>query len=542
MKQTIILAMTAVLVFSLLPSQILAQNKSNLIQPRWATSSPDETLRFNMTVKWGNVEGGPTTPEATKYNGSISATLNSTQTDIRLINTIRFEHHTNRRDRVTSKANPVSWQSVIYRQWDGVRVAVSANASDTIAVNLSSQAQQITILKTARELYDLNQPLVVAVPGTSHELVITVPHGNLTMSQDQGTPPTGILLADSRENITSKIKFSATKEDWTINKLRIKLNTAANESDVSQIRIVYPGGEAIGVLSTSGGESYVNFIGLNWLIEKNTSETLTIYANLGPIDPNTDATGHEIKLGVDYNDGFEAISHSSMRVLTSIGSADVFGNAMYLRKTKPTVNVTQYNGTLINGELDIFKFNITADAKGDVPLKKFTFAININDYTTTTPFVLTNWKIYDGTTALAAEWSNGSTTAASTIETGADLPLTNGNGVLMVEPNSETTVTADTTKTFTLKATISNAAIYDSLAVNLKSSNDSAILTGGLADHATELVKLDDGAITSTVDFLWSDKAKGVYHTDTYQNIYKDWTNGYLLEIPASSWTWTWPS
>ena len=91
---------------------------------------------------------------------------------------------------------------------------------------------------------------------------------------------------------------------------------------------------------------------------------------------------------------------------------------------------------------------------------------------------------------------------------------------------------------------VAGAAQYDSVSSSLlNDDNDTANRTGGLANHDTEGVKIDDGATTYSVDFLWSDKARGVNHTDSMQSTYLDWTNGYLIDVlPTSTVSLVYPS
>jgi len=405
---------------------------------------------------------------------------------------------------------------------------VAASVYGTNITAYDKDGNSVSVSTNANEVDGTNAPSRYVTVATA---------GTLTMAQDSNTPDSGIVLAGTNDVVISKIKFTASNENWTIEKMRVKLNTPANDASVSAVKITYPGSSSQCTLSSG----YCNFTGLNWTVEGNTSETVTISANLKAIDAEADETGREIKLGIDYDTNFEANSASGSQV-TSVGSADVFGNAMYLRATKPTVTAASSNKTLTNGELEIFKFTVAADSAGAVALKKFKFNVNISDYSTSTALTVNTWKIYDGSTALSAVWSDGSTTSSSSGTSGASVPLTDGSSTLLVELNSEREVGAGSSKTFTIKATVSNAAVYDSVTIGLNTSNDDDVITGGLADHNTELVRVDDASSTYTVDFLWSDKAKGVNHTDSYQNTYKDWTNGYLINVPTDTWTWTWAS
>jgi len=372
--------------------------------------------------------------------------------------------------------------------------------------------------------------------------VIVSAAGALTMAKDSSSPDAAIVLAGSSDVVMAKIKFTATSEDWTVDKLRVAMATSANEGSVSKVKIAYPGGSSQGDLA--GG--YVTFTGLNWTIEKDTEEILTISADLAAIDPNVATTGRNLAIGVDCaTAGYCKVNGSSN---TALGDADdelsdVDGNAMYLRKSKPTVAAADLpSSSLLAGTKTMNKFTVSADAKGPITMKKFSWDINVEDMDNGDELSVTTWKIYESgnpSTALAAYWSDGTTTSTS----GA-VPLADGASVLIVELDSEVEIAAGASKTFTLQGTVAGAEQYDSVSTSLlNDNNDTAIRTGGLADSALQGVLIDEGAANVSVDFLWSDKARGVNHAATMQDTYKDWTNGYLIEVlPTSTSSLIYPS
>lgn len=140
-------------------------------------------------------------------------------------------------------------------------------------------------------------------------------------------------------------------------------------------------------------------------------------------------------------------------------------------------------------------------------------------------------------TALTGVWSDGSATSSAGV-----VPLAAGSSTLVFELGSEKEIGAGSSKIFVLKGTVSDAQdAGDSVTIGLYGTNDTALLTGGLSYHATQLVQINNGTAYA-VDFLWSDKAEGVNHTDSYQTTYVDWTNGYLLNVPTDTRSYAWPS
>ena len=366
----------------------------------------------------------------------------------------------------------------------------------------------------------------------------------MRVDKDSSTPDSAIVIAGTTDNVASKFKFTATNEDWTVDKLRIKLGTITNEGSVSKVSISYPGGTASGYLASG----YVTFTGMNWVIEKDTYEILTVSADLAAIDANVDATGREIALDVacDVIDKCKATG-SSMKVL---GDDEVFtggvagyiaANTMYLRKSKPTVEkVALGSSQLLDGTKELFRFKVTADAAGAITLKKFAFDVTVSDNATASALTLNTWKLYDTAdmgTALPATWSNGAATSTDS----SGLNLTNGAGNIYVYLTNEKEIAAGASKEFSLKAKVANSAQYDSVSTALVNTNDTA------NREAKILVAAGDGLWIAKVtgdthtDFIWSDKAKGINHANAGTSA--DWANGYLIKIlPTDTVSLVYPS
>ncbi|MCH7758992.1 hypothetical protein IID20_01390 [Patescibacteria group bacterium] len=151
MKKLFFLLMIISLALGLYPSIGLAQ------------TSVTETKHFVMTVKWGNVRGEVSDKAKAIFDGSVSSDDSSVR--ISLIRELLFENH----DSLVSKKNPVSWTSLIYNHWDGVRVLVSAPTTATITVDVG----QGTVSKTVQELFDSKEAVVMDV-GNGKEIIIKV--------------------------------------------------------------------------------------------------------------------------------------------------------------------------------------------------------------------------------------------------------------------------------------------------------------------------------------------------------------------------------
>ena len=145
------------------------------------TSPTNQMLHFVMKVRWGNVIGDPTNITESNFDGSVDVTNNAR---VSLERTLLFERHNSNdidsnatltcetcgdyvADKIISRKNPVSWNSLIYGHWDGVKVLVSSPASDDVVIETSEG----TVTMTAQELYDLSAPFVYDT-GEGREIVI----------------------------------------------------------------------------------------------------------------------------------------------------------------------------------------------------------------------------------------------------------------------------------------------------------------------------------------------------------------------------------
>jgi len=408
-------------------------------------------------------------------------------------------------------------------------VAVGALASTVTAYD--NEGNAVTVSSS-----DVNNYVLASEP--DHYKILST-SGSLTMAQDSSTPDSAIVIAGTEDNVVSKVKFTATNENWTINKLRVIIDSdndgvgdTTNESSISTINIAYGNTTKSG--SLSGG--YANFTDLGWVIEQDTEEILTISTNLSAINAAVNTTGRQIRLGVDEDDGFEAVGESSVTDTDlELGDVNAWGNVMYLRKSKPTVALATVGTTLTNGPTSMHSFTVAADAAGDIAVKKFSWDVLMSDYGSGNVLTATTWKLYKGNsvkTAISASFSDGSSTSTAAT-TGAAISVT-ASGTLVAEMATEEIIAAGTSQTFTLKATISNAVVNDSISTTLINDNNdlTAYVAGYVTNNDLELVQLHDGSTAASVDFLWSDKARGINHSSTYdQTTKKDWTDGYLIEI-----------
>jgi hypothetical protein len=157
------------------------------------------------------------------------------------------------------------------------------------------------------------------------------------------------------------------------------------------------------------------------------------------IDTNSITQGaisnDNIVFTMDYQNAFEAITNGSSEKTTSIGSNDVGGNTMMIRKAKPTIAIVALPTTKLTAGVNaIFKFKVAADTS-DVGLKAFNFTV-AKDATV----ALSSYQLKDSDNNIIDLDFNGDGTAELT------------SAASMLTFLNEQTISAGSDKTYTLYA------------------------------------------------------------------------------------------
>ena len=360
--------------------------------------------------------------------------------------------------------------------------------------------------------------------------------GSIASALDSGTPSADIVVAGSSDVDFTKVKLSATNEAMKVSKLRItNVNNATyGDDEIASITLSYPKedgstGTAVGYLS-GGSTDFTLPAGSEMYIAKDESAVLTIKSTLNTIAGGADS-GNQPRLGLSAS-GFEAIGVDSGVSKTSITARN--GNAMVVRKSKPTVTLaTLPSTTLADGTMTIAKFTVTADSGADVAVKKLTFDLTLSDADNgnQTDLSISSPAIYDAVdpgTALTATFGDGN--GGTAYET---------QKKILVKLTNEEVIPAGTSKTYLLKATISHSAQYDSVLTRLAAPKETSVRTAYLDDNTNELLVLDSaqngGGTEYSANIIWSDNSAGTSHSDNSAGSGSgDWTNGYLVKTLPS--------
>ncbi|MEA1937117.1 MAG: hypothetical protein U9N04_03325 [Patescibacteria group bacterium] len=181
LKKLISFIMVFIFVFSAVPAVSLMAEEGNGTEEETEeteetsegteTSPDNQMLHFMMKVRWGNVIGDADDLSETNFDGLVNV---SSSARVSLERTLLFERHNTTADKITKRKDPVSWNSLTYGHWDGVKVLVSSPAGDDVTIKTT----QGDVTMTAQELYDLSEPKIEDVGGGREIVIKTYPIKN----------------------------------------------------------------------------------------------------------------------------------------------------------------------------------------------------------------------------------------------------------------------------------------------------------------------------------------------------------------------------
>ncbi|MFH0873371.1 MAG: hypothetical protein V1846_00820, partial [Candidatus Komeilibacteria bacterium] len=373
------------------------------------------------------------------------------------------------------------------------------------------------------------------------QLMTIASAGQYSAVLDSSTPTGKLIAANTTGNTMTVLKFYATSEQVNVTKIRLSLNNASSTgNDLSKVYI-YDGATLLGqgtlgignVQGTLNNASSTFTLTTPLQVPANTSKIVTIKADIAQIlTASTVATaGHQI--AIDYYGSTSASENvatgaSSGTQITGYSATTAQTAAMILKSVPTVALVALPSTTLSNATMAIFKFSVAADAKGDIDLYKFSFKIATTNPTTGGPLVVNSITLVDVTSSNEVTL-NASTTNFINSGTIAEIVLLASPGTQDLATTTRT-VSAGTTRTFELRATLSGVGSGAVLNTQLEGdAADIAALNAGLVTRA--LAESDDND-----DFIWSDLSD-VNHTNTlFDSTVTDYLNGYLVSgLPSSN-------
>ncbi len=391
-------------------------------------------------------------------------------------------------------------------------------------------------------------------------IVTVVGSGILQIGLDSDTPSASILTANTNDNSVTRLKFTSINEGFLATRLTIE-NTNANSSrSITSVRLFDKNGTLFcsGALDSNSRLRCANDAGLFTVAN---DQVITIKVNLdqegsGTTGANSgdkiimalyvdqdgdDALADDLKIvgvssGTSLTDanakdqGSDGFNSSSLKIFDDMTESDdstvlVSGNTFVIRKTQPTVATVASSTTLINGEMTVYKFSVTAASNADVTLKQFNLNMSRSGVALGSYCVFENGTALDSSLYTIRGYDIAGVASPIDLTTANVLVQANDGGRISVLFNTERTVAAGTTKVYDIKATISGAALGDSLTHVLADDASETNIAGANMGTAVDVIGDNDS------NFVWSDTSADAHSTST-----ADWTNGFHVKtLPTSA-------
>lgn len=435
-------------------------------------------------------------------------------------------------------------------------IATDATNNDVFVVKIASTTTDLTATdsngNTATQTgFATNSASTVSIT------VASVGDVTVVKAADDVDTEEGVILADG-ERVLAKFRFTSTNEDMTVNKLHILLasssvSVANSDSgtvvdDVPTVKL-YEGTTLVGnaggytVQATGASSSIAVVEGLNWVIPKDSSKTLTVKGMVAAIGQSGSGAdfGSSIWTSV-MAAGFEAQGATAKD--TAITAAK--GNEKVVYKTSPrfTSAVKGADWKLTAGTIPVLKFKIKADGPDQIAWKQIQFkvtmtqasmsAVEANPGTTVGNVGLRD--ITGGASTqlnIASAFSSTSTTTGEQVALGSPGGQTGYVSLLL---NAERTVPAGEEKEYELSLAFTgiSGTVGLSTFVTQVHRTETSKFTGTVTGVRASISTTTDAAPS----FVWSDYSVAG-HTDTEgptATSTADWANGYLLKgMPSNT-------
>lgn len=348
--------------------------------------------------------------------------------------------------------------------------------------------------------------VTVAVTTGLGQLMTASTGGTLSVTLDSGTPIFGVVSAGSTGVDLGHIRFAGTNEDMDLRQVALQL-TSGTRTDLVNSQVTLWDAATNTQIGTAVFPSGVNATSSQiasgaFRIPANGSRVMIIRGDIAGISVSGPLTASSDTIKVDYDGNNVSGTNGTYAVGVSSGqnrqpsSADTAVNGLEIYKSFPTFTYSTAGGVAISGTQTLLTLTVAADAKGDVTLGRLIFSVATSTATLASPtFTGPNGTV--GTVAL---------NAAGTLITVTFVAGTN---------SSDMVVAAGTTKTYTLRGT-----------VTLTGSNSTGSVAVALKADTAATTTQNRTNIQTVNNISWSPESTSTVLTPDANN---DWTNGYGL-------------
>ncbi|MEK9151946.1 MAG: hypothetical protein AAB692_01115 [Patescibacteria group bacterium] len=362
-----------------------------------------------------------------------------------------------------------------------------------------------------------------------------------------GKAKPGIVLAGESNAFLARYAFHSTGATWMVNKMRLKVGSAASVARLTLINELSGAVVANGVPDSQG---IVDLSNLGLSVPRDSDMTLAVKADVKLLTAGA-TSGANIKVTLKDDPGtFQArIPSDSSLIMTSIGG-DIGGADKIVRKSFPTLTMVPLPSATLNlGTQSVMRFTVSASSQGDVSLKKLTFNIVKGTKAVFKPAGAV------GLTPVGAVGDSTLLPGTASVQGGSiptdrctQLVGMTGSCVITVSFATEEVVAAGTSKTYDLKLLIQGALAPGDVFGTTLGTADSVLETGyaALGSRPAPYFMIDSTnnsrADGRSYDLIWSDfsaiphrAVPGDLSTRSFTGS-GDWTNGlYLMPDPITA-------
>lgn len=284
-------------------------------------------------------------------------------------------------------------------------------------------------------------------------LLTVLNSGQLTVDVDGDTPLSNIVVGGTSGVVMTKMKFSPVYESFLIKKMRIANDSSADDTGITAVKISYP--KQDGTTEEKSGymtSGLADFADLNFYAANDRTSVVTVKMDLSSIT-ETGISGDTPTMRLDPGGTtttgiFEAVGQGSGTTLDEgsdihgtgqagtcsdgSGAATCYdddevitGNAMTVRKTKPTVSLALEQplaSSTPKTNQEVLRFNVAADSVSGLDIAEIYFKLTTSDQGAndwnTIANLSTKMNLYDRddlATAVVGTWtlynSSGTTVA-----------------------------------------------------------------------------------------------------------------------------------
>ena len=222
--------------------------------------------------------------------------------------------------------------------------------------------------------------------------------GSFSVALDSASPSERFGIAGKTDVAASIFKLSALYEPVKLTKFGFNLaSSTASTSAVAKVSF-WDGATKVGEgIFTSGNFRATTTLTSDFIIPKDGDKVLSTTvdlipaASIGKAAAGGGDSGHLVVINWDAAAQVttEGIGQSSGTTLNTSGGADTGAKGIRIVKTYPTLErIAVPTNTLANGDMDLYRFKVTAPADGAVGLYKFAFRISSTTVATTSSFRL----------------------------------------------------------------------------------------------------------------------------------------------------------